>query len=473
MASVTQNKRTSESKFVTVFNDGSDRHTDVDISFREPLLSRPSDHFLVGVDNLTVNLNNLSMIPVSDDVLFQVVRLSGRTDIAVADLNAQEVLYNAHLANPAAAGHDRLEVNETSYIFPEDYKFRIKTKIQNVQQLAYQLNSFFEIVNDNFINHGVEEALVHGGRNNANYRDAARKIQPITTGQHPDIPSPDYTAASHHVRCDITGDGRLRIRGTRLFWSTHYIVFNNPEFMYMFNGKRRQTATGDQYFDEAQFCYRVTDGVLFGINDVDTHRILFSKSTSGRFCSLRAMPVAAAGPPVVVGWNTASPAQIARLSAAETGVNGNNAAQIYRNKITTMIFGANLLSTSDRRVALELGCSLPIVNNPIVDHGIQSPDTVIGRWMFNPMVRIKTTMRGQEMTLEGTAPDVYELQNATDRVQYHSLMPQDKIHMLRLKMYARIRTYDPIRDRFDMKTVVYPMEAADWWHTRIHFISKD
>ena len=273
MASVTQNKRTSESKFVTVFNDGSDRHTDVDISFREPLLSRPSDHFLVGVDNLTVNLNNLSMIPVSDDVLFQVVRLSGRTDIAVADLNAQEVLYNAHVANPAAAGHDRLEVNETSYIFPEDYKFRIKTKIQNVQQLAYQLNSFFEIVNDNFINHGVEEALVHGGRNNANYRDAARKIQPITTGQHPDIPSPDYTAASHHVRCDITGDGRLRIRGTRLFWSTHYIVFNNPEFMYMFNGKRRQTATGDQYFDEAQF--------------FDTHRIFFSNSigqnTTGRF----------------------------------------------------------------------------------------------------------------------------------------------------------------------------------------------
>ena len=93
--------------------------------------------------------------------------------------------------------------------------------------------------------------------------------------------------------------------------------------------------------------------------------------------------------------------------------------------------------------------------------------------MFNPMVRIKTTMRGQEMTFEGMAPDVYELQNATDRVQYHSLMPQDKIHMLRLKMYARIRKYDPARDRFDMTTIVYPMENADWWHTRLHFISKD
>ena len=278
-----------------------------------------------------------------------------------------------------------------------------------------------------------------------------------------------YTAANEHIRCDITGDGRLRLRGSRLFWSTHYIVFKNPEFMYMFNGKRRQTTTGDVYFDEAQFCYRVAGNVLFGSANVDTHRIFFSKSANGKFCSLRAMPVAAAGPPVVIGWNTAVAAKLARLSSLGTGANGTELGQAYRNHIITMIFGANLLSTSDRRVALEMGCSLPIVNNPI----IQSPDIVIGRWMFNPMVRIKTTMRGQEMTFEGMAPDVYELQNATDRVQYHSLMPQDKIHMLRLKMYARIRKYDPARDRFDMTTIVYPMENADWWHTRLHFISKD
>ena len=349
--------------------------------------------------------------------------------------------------------------------------------MQNIQQLAYQLNSFFEGVNTTFVDNGVEEAFVHGGRNNAVLNDPLRKIQPDTTGMFADIPSPHYilnpALGTHHVRCDITGDGRFRVRGTRLFWSTHYILFNNPEFMYMFNGKRRQTATGDEYFDEAQFCYRVPGDILFGGANVDTHRIFFSKSTSGRFCSLRAMPVAAAGPPAVIGWNTSSANNIARLSAAGAGAGGSEQGQIYRNEIITMIFGANLLSTSDRRVALELGCSLPIVNNPIVDHGLQAPDTVIGRWMFNPMVRIKTTMRGQEMTFEGMAPDVYELQNATDRVQYHSLMPQDKIHMLRLKMYARIREYNAKNDRFDMKTIVYPMENADWWHVRIHFISKD
>jgi hypothetical protein len=484
MASVTQNKRTSESKYVTIFNDGSDGHTDVDISFREPLLSRPSDHFLVGVDNLTVNLNNLSMIPVSqddsEDFLFQIVRLSGRTDITVATLNAQQALYDAHIVDPLnAPAHDPLEVNLTSYIFPEGYKFKIHTKLQNIQQLAYQLDSFFEGVNANFIKIGVKEALVHGGRNNALLDDPTRLMIPTVTGNHPDIPAPAYTAANHHVRCDITGDGRFRIRGTRLFWSTHYILFNSPEYMYMFNGARRQTRTVDVHFDEAQFCYSVPGNILFGSADVDTHRIFFSESANGKFCSLRAMPVAAAGPPAVVGWNTTSANNLIRLSAAGAGAPRPGIAgatlvgQTYRNAITTMVFGANLLSTSDRRVALELGCSLPIVNNPLVDHGLQAPDTVIGRWMFNPMVRIKTTMRGQEMTFEGMAPDVYELQNATDRVQYHALMPQDKIHMLRIKMYARIRVYDKARDRFTMVSETYPMENADWWHTRIHFISKD
>ena len=482
MASVVQNKRTSESKFVTIFNDGSDGHTDVDISFREPLLSRPSDHFLVGVDNLTVNLNNLSMIEVNnssdpDDFLFQIGRLSGETDVTAAVLTAQEVIADNHILHAGTAqaaahpAHDPMLVNESDYIFPDAYKFRVTNTMQNVQQLAYHLNSHFAFVNDTFVRLGVQEALVHGGRTGAAVNAVAAKVIPKATG---------LTDVDEHIRCDLTGDGRLRIRASRLFWSTHFILFNDPKYMYMFNGRRRQTSTvvagGPpavvQHFDESQYCYRIDGQVLFGKSDVDTHRIVFAKSARGRFCSLRTMPVAAAGPPAVVGWNTIAQ-NIALLSPAYVAGAGTAVGQTYRNSIFTLIFGANILSTTDRRIALEMGCSLPIVNNPLVDHGKQAPDVVIGRWMFNPMVRIKTTVRGQEMTFEGMAPDVYELQNATDRVQYHSLMPQDKVHMLRVKMYARVRRYNPKSDRFDMITEVYPMKKADWWHTRLHFISKD
>ena len=34
----------------------------------------------------------------------------------------------------------------------------------------------------------------------------------------------------------------------------------------------------------------------------------------------------------------------------------------------------------DRRVALEVGCSLPIKNSPMFDHGNEAPDFVLGRF---------------------------------------------------------------------------------------------
>ena len=53
------NKRGSESKYVSVF---ADSRPDVDVTFRDPLLTRPTSHYIVGVDNLTVSSRALSMI---------------------------------------------------------------------------------------------------------------------------------------------------------------------------------------------------------------------------------------------------------------------------------------------------------------------------------------------------------------------------------------------------------------------------
>ena len=53
------NKRGSESKYVSLF---ADSRPDVDVTFRDPLLTRPTSHYVVGVDNLTVCSKALSMI---------------------------------------------------------------------------------------------------------------------------------------------------------------------------------------------------------------------------------------------------------------------------------------------------------------------------------------------------------------------------------------------------------------------------
>ena len=58
-------KKQSESKDVTCF---ADSRPDVDITFRDVLLGRPTDHYLVGVDNFSMTNTTLSMIePMSGD----------------------------------------------------------------------------------------------------------------------------------------------------------------------------------------------------------------------------------------------------------------------------------------------------------------------------------------------------------------------------------------------------------------------
>ena len=59
-------------KYVSAIVSG---ESDVDMSFRSPVLQKSADHFKVGIDELTVNLSKLSMLETSEtDVLFRIIR---------------------------------------------------------------------------------------------------------------------------------------------------------------------------------------------------------------------------------------------------------------------------------------------------------------------------------------------------------------------------------------------------------------
>ena len=75
------NKRTTDSRYVSVF---ADSVPDVDITFMVPFLQRPTDHYLVGVDNLTISLSALGLLEHNSDpaknIILRLRRILQRTN---------------------------------------------------------------------------------------------------------------------------------------------------------------------------------------------------------------------------------------------------------------------------------------------------------------------------------------------------------------------------------------------------------
>ena len=178
----------------------------------------------------------------------------------------------------------------------------------------------------------------------------------------------------------------------------------------------------------------------------------------------------------------------ARVLVLQTGAAGNAfdsgsvdqiAARTNANSPTALVnimieLEANVYSAMDRRIALEMGCSLPIKNSPMVDHQKETPDFVLGRWILKPTLTLETDGAYVEnRRFSAGVSSTVEHQRARDRVVYHHLQPQQKLQVLRVRLFARIRAFEDRDDSWTMRVIELPMEKTDWWHARLHFVSKD
>ena len=48
-----------------------------------------------------------------------------------------------------------------------------------------------------------------------------------------------------------------------------------------------------------------------------------------------------------------------------------------------------------------------------------------------------------------------------------------KVQTLRIKIFARVRTFDAATETYNVRSIELPTDATDWWHGRLHFVSKD
>ena len=420
MSGVISNKRNTESKYVSVF---ADSRPDVDVTFRQELLSRPSDHFLVGVDNLTVSLNSLSMLLLEDGDVLRI----GRIRKVAAGFVYQN---NLDLATNLGAGRSPT----VAHVYPDTLAiFTGKSNGQpfhNIQQFLQRLRQLAADVNS--------EMMQGLGYGNGEF-----VVGYVRSGDAHDT----------HLEFELRPDGRIEVIGSRAFWANYFIRIKKKKYQRVFEGR-----LADEFDDGRERilyigCFPMGQGQRYEVATENAARVSFYGQREP-----------AAGD---TQNRSISNADLALLRA---GVGGHQAQRYQKLRL---LLGGNVWSTLDRRICLEMGCSLPVQNSPMIDHNQENPDFVLGRWMYNPRATQSLDTQGQDGRITHMCPSVIEYQNSTDRVCYHALMPQEKVQTVRLKMFMRVRAYDENSDTYSMDVVQCPTSPTDWWHARLHFVSKD
>ena len=138
----------------------------------------------------------------------------------------------------------------------------------------------------------------------------------------------------------------------------------------------------------------------------------------------------------------AAKVMVVEAAAADSFYDGQYAVALEKIAVT---LSGNVFLGLDRRVAIELGTSLPIKNSPMIADQEEYPDFVIGRWIFRSDNQYRVNDKGEQSTYGTDASATREYQSAKDRVVFHELMPQSKVQTLRVRLFARVRAFDSVR----------------------------
>ena len=224
MSGVVANKPNTESKYVSVF---ADSQPDVDVTFREPLLGRPSQNYMVGVDNLTVSLNDLSMLDFEDGYVLRIghiIKPDGALSAPYNPANAAGISQAALDTQNLVSVNHSIDVTAADGAFPVDAGQMIVSTTSipffNVQQFMKSLRRLTDYFNQS-------TTLISGGLEHAN-----------GTGRYFVGYTDHANGPAEHLSFELRSDGKLEVVGSRVFWANFFISFEKPKYQRIFDGER-------------------------------------------------------------------------------------------------------------------------------------------------------------------------------------------------------------------------------------------
>ena len=338
-----QTMQRKESKFVSIF---SDSRPDSDISFRDAaqgLLKKSAEKYVVGVDNLTVSMDGLSML---DQGTAQVVL---------------EVLVLKH----AAANADVFGATANWLDFPSGFRYADSQSYQ-LRNDGPNITTFADII-------GRLNQVA--ARVDANLRAGSAVITDLLTLEVAPITATPAGEARSHLEFFLDVTGRLRVAASRLFWATHVIHIPEKKYQRIFLGTDWDTSK-DQRIISLKPWEPPNFGNLLSIGGfpvpVDTN-VGFSLFQDKGYARRWAEIEVARYNETIAG--TAWSAYIKGASAASRVWSGYSAAFRYLG---------NLYSTLDRRVCIEVGTSLPLENSPLVEDNVEANDYILRALFHKP-----------------------------------------------------------------------------------------
>ena len=383
----------------------------VDMSFSNPLLQESADHFRVGVDELTVNLAHLSLLEYDTsgtNVLFRIRRLGYFGDAATGQ-PADDV--DANFGDVTLGLPTAAIADSVTFKITRQYN-TLAEILQRAKEICRALTAFVKTTG--LIN--PDPAAFDAGT----YATWAKWNLPITQA--------NAARGYDYVDVDLTTGGLLKFTGNKVFWSNFVIEIPEPKYRYSLLG------------------------------DSTVEYISVNPSSAAIHT-----PYDAAGD--VLAFDNWAATDTTDWDSPDAHLNDESTFRSFTGAM-------NVLFSLDRRVALELGCSLPVKNSPMFDHGKEAPDFVLGRFpLTHKFMNTSADVVQGVLSLDGrSGPE--QLQGPKDRICYHHLGPQQKIQMLRLRLWARVRTYNATNSTWGMKTIQMPVHGSDFWHVRLHFTTK-
>ena len=444
------NQRGSESKYVSLF---ADSRPDVDVTFRDPLLTRPTSHYVVGVDNLSVASRALSMIEPIETAhhtdLLRVVRKPtvnaaggnnrGQDSDADDPAGSRTLSQNIVIDGPHTIGYAHLQQNLVNAAVPSS---RV---VHSAQELMEHLQTVAKVVNSTMSSGALVAAAADG-------------VAQTFPAYVPDQEEKDDEDGRDHLVFRLSSAGKLIIEGTKAFWSVCAIEVPTVQNQYGFYSAIKSRTgpfyaqTGRRFLTVDPAAGEHSWGNLVCIKE--------TMSIEPRVCGIQTVHHGGGVSTLLQGANDGGNSFFSGASAAS------------KEKIVMTLEG-NIFLGLDRRVAVELGTSLPIKNSPMITHQDESPDFVIGRWIYRNDNTYTINDKGVNATHSHDVKVITEYQGAQDRVVFHELMPQSKVQTLRVRLFARVRSFDVATETYNVRVIELPTNAEDWWHGRLHFVSKD